>query len=513
MSGTSFRIRILLLLLSSVLTAGLANARTRHPNLGSLSKNARELFLTSMQWGDLSWQEKAGLCSAPVSGSVETRVGNIFLVRESTWYALGLLLRDQPGDRARAARILNVALNAQYREPGKPWDGTFRRTPSEPEPGANAILWRDYDPNWREFIGTTFAIILNEYSDRIPPDLSPRMIEAIDRAIAGEIKQGRLLSAYTNIALMYGFLWNFAAMNGNRPDWLSPSVQWQENVYNLFKQHDAFPEFNSPTYSGADIFGLALWRDYGFTPHMRRIGREMEASLWRTTADLYNANLRNISGPYDRAYGMDMQSYVSVMGLWLRTVLSADKAPLPNFNPPVDHVADLWFVPALVVLDTRIPGDVMKRFRTFPGDRQVRRQITDQRTATAWIGSNAIYGGETTNHSQIVDSEGQFHPVTVQWKTPAGIIGWILISQCPPIDATADKQGIVISAKGDVSFRISAPRTTSGMAKLNEWNLPGLVVHVDTDFKIFKAEQHGQFLDVSYTGISKMTLSIRSLGR
>ena len=69
--------------------------------------------------------------------------------------------------------FLKVVLNAQYREPGKPWDGTFRRTPTEPEPGTNAVMWRDYDPNWREFIGTTFAIILNEYPDRIPPDLRP----------------------------------------------------------------------------------------------------------------------------------------------------------------------------------------------------------------------------------------------------------------------------------------------------------------------------------------------------
>lgn len=511
MSGTSYRISILLLL-SCVLTAAPANAGPRHPNLDSLSNNSRELFLTSMQWGDLSWHEEAGLCSAPVLGSVDTHAGNGFLVRESTWYALGLLLRDQPGDRARAARILNVALNEQYREPGKPWDGTFRRTLSEPEPGANAVMWRDYDPNWREFIGTTFAIILSEYADRIPPDLSPRMIEAIDHAVAGEIEQKRLVPSYTNIALMYGFLWNFAAVKGDRPDWTSPSVQWQEDIYKLFKQHDAFAEYNSPTYTGADIFGLALWRDYGFTARTRTIGSEMEASLWRTTADFYNANLRNLSGPFDRAYGMDMQSYVSVVGLWLRTVLDAGQAPLPRFNPPVNHVADMWFVPALVVLDARIPDDAMKCFRAFPGDHQVRRQITDRRIATAWIGKNLIYGGEITNHTELVDSEEQFHPVTVQWQTPTGAIGWIRLTRCPLIDASADKQGIVISAQGDLSFRISVPGAATAMIKFNEWNLPGLAIHVDSDYKTFKAEQHSQFLDVSYTGISKMTLSIKSLG-
>jgi len=508
MIGIRNRRGILLLLLTCLLTAAPAIARPRHPGPNSLGKNSRELFLTSMQWGDRSWQERAGLCGAPGSAPGDPTL----LVRESTWYALGLLLRDQPGDRDRATRILQIVLKEQYREPGRPWDGTFRRTPMEPEPGDHAVMWRDYDPNWREFIGTTFAIILNEYPDRITPDLVPRMKEAIDYAVAGEIKQGRLVPSYTNIALMYGFLWNYAAVQSNRPDWVTPSIRWQEDVYKLFKQYDSFAEYNSPTYAGADLFGLALWRDYGFTPRMRGIGSEMEASLWRTTADMYNANLRNISGPYDRSYGMDMQSYVSVVGLWLRTVLGADQAPLPKLDPPVDHVADLWFVPALVVLDTRVPDDAMKSFRKFPGDHLVRRQITDQRIATAWIGQNVIYGGEITNHSRFVDSEGQFHPFTVQWKLPDGKIGWILLTRSPMIDATADKEGITISAKGDVSFRISVPGAATGAAKASEWNLPGLVIHVEADSKMFKAEQHGQFLDVSYTGISKMTLTINSLG-
>ncbi len=106
------------------------------------------------------------------------------------------------------------------------------------------------------------------------------------------------------------------------------------------------------------------------------MGSEMEAGLWRATADFYNANLRNVSGPYDRSYGMDMQSYVSVVGLCLRTVLDESHAPLPNLDhPPVDHVADLYFIPELVVLDTKIPSDAMKSFHALQGEHQVRRQI------------------------------------------------------------------------------------------------------------------------------------------
>ena len=146
-----------------------------------------------MDWGDKHWDPQTQLCRAPESpASAELHVRTYFMVRESTWYAVGLLLRDQPGDRERAAQIMRVALKQQYHDPGKPWDGTFRRSPNEPEPGANAVRWHAYDPNWREFIGTTFAIILNEYPDRIPADLRPALTESINYAVAGEIKEKRL---------------------------------------------------------------------------------------------------------------------------------------------------------------------------------------------------------------------------------------------------------------------------------------------------------------------------------
>ena len=58
----------------------------------------------------------------------------------------------------------------------------------------------------------------------------------------------------------------------------------------------------------------------------------MEATLWRDLADFYQPELRNISGPYDRAYGMDMESYVSVVGVWMRTALAA-KAPAAQAHP------------------------------------------------------------------------------------------------------------------------------------------------------------------------------------
>jgi hypothetical protein len=515
MKTPAFPIRIGLLLLSVALASGSAVAKPRHPNVASLSKNSREIYLTAMRWGDQSWDPETRFLRAPAPFNTsnpepaEGHTPNHFMVRESSWYALGLLLRDQPGDRDRAAQTLRAVLKQQFNDPAKPWDGTFRRSPEEPDPGTGAVMWRAYDPNWRVFIGTAFAMILTEYPDRIPAELNRDLLASINHAIEGEIKEGRLKPSYTNIALMYGSLWDFAATRGHRADWVDQSSQWRESVYKLFKQHDSFFEYNSPTYAGTDFYGLALWRDYGSTPRMRSMGSEMEAALWRATADLYNANLRNISGPYDRSYGMDMQSYVSVVGLCLRTVLDAHDAPLPNLDhPPVDHVADLFFIPNLVILDTEIPADAMKSFHALQGEHPVHRQITDDRIATAWIGKNVIYGGEITNHTRGVDGASQFHPVTAQWQMPGGKIGWIQLTQTPPIDASATRGQLVITASGDVHFRIFAPGVSSAQLEEKMWTLPGLKVHVTTDAKGYTVQADKQFFEVAYTGMTKMTLDI-----
>jgi hypothetical protein len=204
-----------------------------------------------MDLGDQRWDEGSSLLRDKPDSNPQ--------VRESASYALGLLLRNGRGDNARAAKIINAVLAQQYNQPGMPFDGTFRRNLWEPNAPSNAVIWRDYDPNWREFVGTTFMIILEEFPDRLPSGLATKMDESIVHAVAGEIRNGRLVPTCTNPALMFGILWDFAAKRSHRTDWIAQSAVWQENVYNLFKKNGTFNEYNSPTYSGVDLYALSLW--------------------------------------------------------------------------------------------------------------------------------------------------------------------------------------------------------------------------------------------------------------
>jgi hypothetical protein len=485
-----------------------ASVAPRHINLASADNNIREIFQQSMDLDAQLWDDKVKLVHRPGFHSDSRREGS-YMVRESSWYALGLLLRDAPGDRQRAADILDAVLKQQYITPGVKWYGTYKRTPEEPDPTTNPVMWRGYDPNWRHFIGTTFAMILIEYPDRISPELSKRMYEAIDRAIDGEMKEGRLVPSYSNIALMYGFLWDFAAVHDKRDDWKKESGEWTEAVYGLFKKYDAFFEYNSPTYYGVDLYGLALWRDYGSTARIHKIGSEMEATLWNDIASFYNPLLRNVSGPYDRSYGMDMESYVAIVGVWMRTVLDADIAPLPPITASTDHVADVWFAPHLAILGTRIPPQALAKMKKFEGDHLVHKQITEQRIATAWIGRDVIFGGESTDKTKDAGTTTQFHPATVQWRTPSGEIGWVRLMQSPMIDATADQQGLTISATGTIRLRIHAKEIVSERLTEKEWQLPGLNVIVVSDAKSFSVEKTGDRMDLVYAGMTQMKLAIR----
>lgn len=492
--------------------AAVRSGEPRHSAHSSLTGYSREAFDISMQSMASFWDPAAHLLRAPglplSSGHPQRH-----MVRETAWYAFGLLMRDAHGDRQRASECLEAVLKEQFLDPGKPWYGTFRRTPEEGNPPANAEMWHDYDPNWREFIGTTFEMILVEYPDRISADLASRMYAAIDRAIEGERKHGRLVPSYSNIALMYGALWDFAATHDKNAEWAQRSGEWVEEVNKLFRQYNSFNEYNSPTYYGVDLYGLALWRVYGSSPRMRQLGAEMETVLWRDIAAFYHPDLRNIAGPYDRSYGMDMETYVGLVGAWMRLLLPADKAPLPIPNAHTDHLPDLWLAPVFTALGAKPDAAALAQIRSFSGEHAVRRQITDERVATAWIGEKVILGGEVTGLTKDAPVSTQFHPATAQWRTPSGSIGWFYVLQAPKIDASIEKTKMEIKADGSVVFRVKAEGLKRANLTAKKWTLPGLTVAIEGDQKGFQVKEGtyyrpGDCLEITYSDMHRLALVV-----
>ncbi len=468
-------------------------------SINDLDANARDLLSTGMAWADHFWDEKVALLWSPGDTADLQRVAKTgtHTVRDSIWYALGLLLRDGAGDAGRAARVIAAVLSYQFDEPGQPYHGTFYRAPEEAHPPTPALEWKHYDPNWREFIMTTIFVILAEYEERLPPSLVQMINAAIPKAVAGALARG-LKATYTNIAVMNAFMLWFAGVRQRQAAWVAAGENMAQEIYRLFKQHETFEEYNSPTYYGVDLYALALWRAYAASPVLRGPGAEMEALLWTDIARYYHAGLRNIAGPYDRSYGMDMRRYVAVVSEWIWMVTGKELAPFPDLAGPFAHAHDFLFAPAAAILGAQVPAEARAHFLAFQGEQQVERVISDspRRVATAWIGRDIIIGAEHTSGSK--RGYLQFHPATMHWRIGSEDVGWMRLVHSEPVDARASANRLDISGKGEIAFQVCAPGLDAGAFQAGRWQLPGLTVRVETNVHEIHVEDAGPWWVIRY---------------
>jgi len=470
--------------------------------LEDLSPEARDLAVTCTAWMDGFWDDSAGLCWGPYDVSY----AKCHAVRETAWYAIGLLLRNNKVDDERAQLAIAGVLDRQCTDPESQSYGAFLRYPESPlfDPGEGWV-WAIYDDYWCQFIGSTLALILREYEERLPSGLVKRMEQAICHAACGAQRPfGVPDPGTTNIFLMHAFLLDYAGSRLKEPEWTRRAGELAEQVYDLFKENKAFPEFNAPTYYGVDLYALALWRVWGSSPRFRQLGAEMEADLWRDIARFYHAGLRNLAGPFTRAYGMEMTHYVSLTGLWMWEAIGRDLAPVPVPHPLELRTLQEEFMwgPCFALLGTQIPADALPHLKGFQGERQVERVISrsPRLVATAWMGADVILGALESSSQRWARWDCRL--MTVHWRLPKGAIGWICLWRGGPVDARAEKGIIRLTCPGDATFRISV----SGTIGRDLWTLPGLVVEVETDARSWETKASQTFTDVTYRGATMFTI-------
>ena len=80
--------------------------------------------------------------------------------------------------------------------------------------------------------------------------------------------------------------------------------------------------------------------------------------------------------------------------------------------------------------------------------------------------------------------------------------------QSPMVDATADEHGMTISTTGDIRLRIHAKGMDRTKIDANNWSLPGLRISVSSDKKSFRLEKEQDAIDLIYSGITGMRLTI-----
>jgi hypothetical protein len=419
-----------------------------------------------MAWMDPWWDpDESLLWNMPGSfGGEPPR--SFHLIPQSAWYAFGLLARDAPGDEARAVATIEALLSTQYDEPGTEWHGTFARVLEAPRPQPGAVMWVDFDPNWRQFVGTTFELLLQRQV--LDADLARRVRFAVELAVMSE-RPDRVPPTYSNIALMRAWL----EVEHDRPG----AEAYAERVVDAFDANNAFEEYGSPTYYGIDLFALALWRDRSSSPLLRTWGARVEEALWQDIARWYHPLLQNLCGPWSRSYGMDMRRYAALLGVWMWPEVGRDAAPFPDVDGPFDHAHDFTMGPVAAHLGVRVPEGV--ELTAFSGEHTVEQAVTSTRTATGWLAETVMAGGEDGDLA--VHARGQFHPATVHWAVPEGDAGWIRLVHHAPARAVASPGRLTISctpAASGPELWVRAPGAAAIEGRA--WHLPGLDVEVAT---------------------------------
>ena len=463
--------------------------------LSSLGPAAADLATVSTAWGDRWWDPDVALLWNPDGAFEELPAGRtVHLVPQSAWYALGLLLRGGKGDASRASRVISAVLDTQYDAPGEIWDGTFARFLEWPTPPPDATIWVDYDPNWRQFIGTTWSLILRDLAEGLDGALVARMESAIGRAVDGE-PEGRVPAWYSNIALMKAWLEVDHGTRAGRPQVVASGEALAEAVVRLFDRHGAFDEFNSPTYYGIDLFALRLWRTRSSSPRLRAWGARIEDALWDDVARFTHAGLGNLAGPWSRSYGMDMGAYAGALALPVWAALGRAVAPFPDVDRPFEHSHDLFLGAAAALLGADIPPAAAGELQAFSGPRLVRRVIADEppRVATAWLEATAMLGAEASGDGW--SAYGQYHPVTAHWRAPDGSLAWLRLRHRAPVRAEAGERTLTATCSPHprhgpqpIVIEVLAPGLDVEALEAGSWSLPGLAAEVTSEASVAGVE-------------------------
>ena len=457
-------------------------------SLNDLSPNARDLAEQSLAWAEPLWDPKGALIWSRHSDRSNDRH---LTVRNSTWMAVGFLLRDAECDTEKAVRTIHAIIDTQFDEPGMAYHGTFFRWVGETHPpGMDSVMWKDYDPNWRQFIGLGFATILEEYEHRLPQDLIARMDRSLKLAVEGEAP-GRCPPTYSNIALMKTAMNVWVGKRLENQDMVSYGEKFGAEVHRLFSENDAFAEYNSPTYYGVNLYALGFWRRYLEDSSVHSLGRDLEQGLWRDIARYYHVGLKNLCGPFTRSYGMDLTRYTALVSMHIWMAYGRDKAPFPS-GEEINH--EFVYGPCFAIYDAAPPDDIASAFESFSGPRTIERPITTdpKRIATAVMENDYMLGAEASN--DYAARSHQFHAVTAHWRCPNGKTGWLRLKHIGPTNARVEKNLITLTAPISSEFRsrdsldatsftfaVYSPGLSVEAFKNGFWDLPGMTVKVRTN--------------------------------
>jgi len=409
------------------------------------------------------------------------RIGEVLTnktsLRSKTRLAEALLFRNKAGDKENAVEILTWILKNQHRDENTRIYGIWKTNIDDDK----------FDQNWREFIGCDLIIIRKKYSHLLPKEILEEMEVGLVHAARGALKRN-VGADYTNISIMSAFLMNYVGTEFNREELKTAGLKKAYDVFNLYQSHKTFSEYNSPTYYGVTLVAIALWRELALSPEIKQMGQTLEAAFWHEITSVYNPNLKNMVGPYFRGYGMDMQKYFAITGIWIAIAVDDAKlSPIPLKNGP--KYGEMSNIAPIFSLGLSIPKDDLAKLKTFSKPQFVSRIIPNTykgdslKRVTAMMQKDWMMGGLWGNRRVW----GQIKTGTIHWKTADGEVGWLMVPGDGKTNVQVNQKTMKVfladSAARNIVFYVCAPNAATTSLTDDLWALPNMNLGINTALK------------------------------
>ncbi len=405
-------------------------------------------------------------------------------LRSKTRLAEALLFRNKVGDKENAAEILTWILKNQHRDENTKIYGIWKTNIDDDK----------FDQNWREFIGCDLIIIREKYSLLLPKDILKEMEIGLVHAARGALKRN-VGADYTNISIMSAFLMNYVGTEFKIEELKMAGLKKAHEVFDLYQSHKTFSEYNSPTYYGVTLVAIALWRELALSPEIKQMGQMLEKEFWHEASAFYNANLKNMPGPYFRGYGMDMQKYFSIMGIWIAIAVDNEKqAPMP---PTTDgpKYGEMSNIALIFNLGLSIPKADLDALKEFTVPRFISRTVPNKylgdslKQVTAMIRKDWMMGGVWGNRR----IWNQIKTGAIHWKTADGDIEWMLVPGNGKTNVKVSKtdMNLYLADSKATSIELFVSVKNAGVDSFTDkvWALPAMTMNINTALKRVQTEK------------------------
>ncbi len=418
----------------------------------------------------------------PAGKKIPEMLTDSISIRNMTRMAQALMFRNAPGDTENALTIIRWVLKYQHQDVSSRNYGVWR----------THVVGDRFDQNWREFVGCDLIIIYRFYKNRLPADLLADMEKGLTHAALGAMKRN-VGADYTNISLMSAFLMDFVGNDFKRPELVAAGLRKANEIAALYNRHNTFSEYNSPTYYGVTLIAIALWRELGSSSELRDMGSAFEREFWKEIVTFYNPNLKNMPAPYFRGYGMDMQKYYAITGLWIAVAVN-DKAlaPLPFGQGP--KFGEISNIAAIYHLGLEIPKASLAQLTRFSSQRYLERAVPNTypgdtlKRVTSMIYKDWMMGGVWGNRKPW----NQVKTGAMHWKNGANDVGWLLVpgdGNTNVIVSRSDMKVYLANKEAkQVHLFVYTKDITSTLLAGQMWMLPGMALKVGTTLKRVKTE-------------------------